>query len=110
MGLQENNIEVFDTPQTLRGYGGTAHSKKAEIRVKGVGNYNSDLGFEKQTDGTYTLHVDTDGRKFGQQWQGELQQRYACEVIKEVASERNFFVASEEERDGEFFVKVTSPF
>lgn len=118
MGFKEYMIEHSDTKMNLRGYAGDTRKQQANIRIKGAGwggkNYvggaSNDLGFELLEDGSYGFHVSNyDKGRYGGNWQKKLTQEYAREVVKEVANDQNFFVDSEEEVDGEIFIKVTTP-
>ena len=110
MGIAKNKIELFDNTGVLKGYNQTVQAKNAAIRVTGVSNYGSDLGFILQSDGTYSLSTDTHGSKFNQEWQTQLTQKYSAEVVKEIASHNNFYIESEEEINGDIVMRVVSAF
>ena len=120
MGFKSHMLEYSDDKMPLKGYQGDTRAQKANLRIKGsgwgtshnyVGGASNDLGWELMEDGTYSMHVsDYDKSKYNQKWQMQLVKEYAREVIKEVSNEQNFFVESEEEIDGEIFIRVSSPF
>jgi hypothetical protein len=60
----EDSVEVSDKPLSLEGYDVRAQ-KKSHIRIRqefvakaNGGHAYNDIGYERQTDGTYKLHVD----------------------------------------------------
>lgn len=113
-------IEVSDQTMALKGYGGDYRKQKAHVRIKGsgwggsnnyVGGASNDLGFEQLEDGSFAFHVsDYDKRRYGGDWQKKLLQQYGREVIKEIATENNFFISNEHEENGEIFIEVHSQF
>lgn len=121
MGFKDHMIEIFDTPQKLKGYGGDARTQLAHIRIKGsgwgynqnyVGGASNDLGFERMDDGTYAFHVsDYDRGKYGQKWQNKFLQQYGKSVIEEVVEAHpGFIIENEHEEGGELFIEVSSAF
>lgn len=120
LGFTDKMIEVSDTPLTLKGYHGDDREQKANIRIKGsgwgsnqnyVGGASNDLGFEKMSDGSWAFHVsDYDKSKYDQSWTTKLLNQYGLEVVKEVATEQNFFVESVTNQSNEIHVRLTTCF
>jgi len=115
MGFKEHQIEVFEEAQQLKGYHGDFRSQRAHVRIKGsgwsgqnyVGGASNDLGWERQSDGTFAFHVsDYDVSKHNKTWQDHLSQYYAAEVIYEIAEERGFSIEEEIEENGEIYIKA----
>jgi hypothetical protein len=82
-------VEVHATPQQLHGYQTEASKKGAEIIVRKQehkGHY--DIGFQKQTDGTFAALIADDERHLGQAWMAKLAMTYAEEQSNEVAAEQ----------------------
>lgn len=113
-------LEESDELMPLKGYGGDFRKQKANLRIKGrgwghsqnyVGGASNDLGWERQSDGTYAFHVsEFDTGTYNQKWQKKLLQHYSAEVVREVAIEHGYFLESEEEINEEIYLRVSSPF
>lgn len=120
LGFKNHMIEDFGLrKENLRGYQGDTRNQKANIRIKGsgwggqnyVGGASNDLGFELQTDGTYSFHVsEYDKGRYNQGWIDKFTKAYSREVVSEICQEQNFFISEEHEEEGELVLKLTSPF
>ena len=120
MGFKTYMIEDSEELLSLKGYRGDTREQKAHIRIKGngwgqtcnyVGGASNDLGFEKMMNGSYAFHVsEYDLGKYNKTWQTKLLNEYSREVVKEIATEQNFFVAEEETVGNEIHIKLTTAF
>jgi len=101
--LNIGKVEVFETPQPVRGYGG--QTRLADIAIRGVGYYGGDVGFRRMDDGRYEAVVDQDDdRQFGQDWRQRLLQRYGRHVAVAKLEKKGFRVVREESHDGKLHV------
>ena len=77
------------------------------VNIKAKGGYRSDIGFVFEKDGTATLHGDS--MYITKAWQDKFIQQYSRAVIKEVAEENNYSIASEEtEVNGDIVLTINS--
>lgn len=97
-------VEVHESAQTLYGYQGDKRSQTAEviIRRKHVGPASNDLGFKRQSDGTFQAIIsDYDRHRHSQQWLNQLSQRYAYQAATAKLQEQGFaLIAEEKQADG----------
>ena len=101
----EGKVEVHQTPQTLYGYKGDMRPQKAHIiiRRQHVGSAANDLGFERQSDGTYRVWVsefDESHNGYNKAWLGKLKQAYGVEKARAEAKKRGFRVSEQKLDDG----------
>lgn len=78
-------IEVHDKPQSLYGYKNDAREQTAEviIRREHVGGAANDIGFKKQSDGTYTAIIsDYDRKYYTDSWLNKVGTYYGVERTK----------------------------
>jgi hypothetical protein len=76
-GFKESQIKVSATPIPMVGYFGRTGDQKANIILpKSVTGHHSDIGFLKDTDGTFTAIVDEygSGNRYGKTWRTDLYQ------------------------------------
>ena len=85
----KGKIEIYQEAQPLRGYKGDRREQQAHIiiRRQHVGLAANDIGFERQSDGSYKAWIsDFDqsvtGNNYGKDWQGRLKQAYGVEKAK----------------------------
>jgi hypothetical protein len=79
-GFERDQIEVHETPQPLIDYHGQKRGQMGTIiiRRKYVGAAANDIGFVKNSSGTYEVHVsDYDQRRHGPVWVNALGKSYA---------------------------------
>lgn len=79
-GFTRDQIEVHEQPQDLIDYHGQKRGQKGTIiiRRKFVGPVANDIGFVKNADGRYEVHVsDYDQRNHGPAWITALGKSYA---------------------------------
>lgn len=100
------NVEVHDTPQNLVGYHGDKRQQKAEVIVRRseIGGSSNDIGFAKQTDGTFAAVIsDYDKHKHNATWMADLKKRYAEHKIQKIAKQQGLiFVKKTENPNGGF--------
>lgn len=77
---------VYDNATALSGYQGDARSQKAHIVIpRGqVGAASNDIGFFRETDGTYTVHVSAFDKKKWDDKFPELVKHYATDVVHKI--------------------------
>ena len=83
-GYGLNTVEVHDTPQTLYDYCGHPRPQKAHIilRRQFVGGAANDIGFLKNTDGTYTVIIsEYDSMRHNTAWITNLTKSYAKHAL-----------------------------
>lgn len=92
MGFKRENIEVHKTATTIRDY--HKDTKKANVAIrKEYTGIPSDIGFEKETDGTFTSHLDdydysgwgnskNSVPRYDEAWSSKLQLNYNMEASK----------------------------
>lgn len=99
-------VEKHDTPKNLVGFQNDKREQKAEIiiRRKHVGSASNDIGFAKQSDGTFKAIISQfDSRKYSTQWMNDLKVKYAEKKIRKVAKANGLtFVTKKEGKDGSF--------
>lgn len=84
-GLPESAIEVHGKPKHLYGYHGDKRSQTADIIVRreNVQNAANDIGFVKNSEGTYDAIIsEFDRNKFGNEWMTRLSTYYNYEKSK----------------------------
>ena len=125
MGFKRADIDVSDTPMVMKMYNGpdavdptTKQKRTANIRIKGHGwgkenkldGLCNDMGFTRQKDGTYELHIDnyTSGRY--KNFQDKITNYYAAELTKNKAKGMGFFLQEETETEDEIVLKLTTPY
>lgn len=77
---------VYDNATALFGYQGDTRSQKAHIVIpRGqVGTASNDIGFFRETDGTYTVHVSAFDKKKWDEKFPELVKHYAADVVHKI--------------------------
>ena len=94
-GFAESHIEVHEEAVPLFGYQGDPREQEAHIVIRRhhVGNGANDVGWERQTDGTYRAWISefdagvgsykhrTESARFNQGMQNRIKQEYAYQVI-----------------------------
>ena len=111
-GWTKDQIEVHGQAAHLYGYQGDKRAQTAEIiiRRKHVGGMSNDIGFARQPDGTYGAVVSQfDSRRYGQQWQSKVAQRYAVATVKKTLP-YGYQLHEEQQANGEIHVTVTSSY
>jgi len=93
------NVEVHESPQPIRGYGG--QTRRAEIIIRGIGYYTGDVGFRRTKDGRFEAVLDQDDEhQLGRDWRNRLLQRYGRHVAVAKLEKKGFRVVREETREG----------
>lgn len=97
----------------LEGYHGDKRMDTAEIIIprRAVGAMSNDIGFKKQSDGTYKAIIsEFDKNRYNDTWMADLNKRYAEKKIRKVAKTNGLqFLKKVENKDGSFkmqFVKA----
>jgi len=106
LGFQ-GKVEVHQEAQSLYGYRGDVRPQKAHviIRRQHVGPAANDIGFERQSDGTYRVWISEfdqspTGNNYGTVWQGKLKQAYGIEKARTEAKKRGYRVSEQKLDDG----------
>lgn len=102
MGVEKNHIKVDENGTTCRGFGN--QERKAHIVVDKAARIAQfgEVGFERQADGTFTMH--SDGIKRG--FQDNLEAEYTRAVTLEQARMNGWMVQQNEWKNGELHVKL----
>jgi hypothetical protein len=109
-GFHESQIEIHDQAVPLFGYQGDERPQKAHIviRRQHVSQAANDVGWERQTDGTYRAWIsEYDGRhRFNAQMQNRIKQEYAYQVVSRQQRARGRTVTRERLASGEIEVTI----
>ena len=92
-------VEVHETPQHLYGFQGDVRSDTAEIIIRRqyIGAASNDIGFQRQTDGTFQAIIsEYDRHQYSQTWLHTLTQRYGYHQLLETAANQGFAVEQQE--------------
>ena len=111
-GRWANCVEVHDVADNLVGYQGDKRKDKANIiiRRKNVGGSSNDIGFVLAEDGTYQAVIsDYDSTRHNSAWLDKLNQTYAVETVKEIATDMGYAMESRSE-GGEIYITCTGEF
>ena len=109
LGFPRDTIEVHDRPVALSGYRGDARPERAEIVIRReyVGRGSNDLGFARQTDGTFRAIISeydqrTPGARgpYDQAFLGRLTQAYSLCMIQHHYRARGYRVHVQRQSDG----------
>jgi len=96
-------VEVHEVARHLYGYEGDVRRQTAEviIRRKFVGPASNDIGFKRQSDGTFEAIIsEFDREEYSKRWLNRLAQRYAYHVIREKLHQQGFaFVEEQVQQD-----------
>ena len=101
----KDKVEVYQEAKSLYGYQGDRREQQAHIiiRRQHVGLAANDIGFQRQSDGTYRAWVsEFDHRQNGynEAWMGKLKQAYGVEKARAEAKKRGYQVTEEKQGDG----------
>ncbi|MBU4232842.1 MAG: DUF1257 domain-containing protein [Desulfobacterales bacterium] len=104
LGFQ-GKLEVHQEAKYLYGYQGDRREQQAHIiiRRQHVGLAANDIGFQRQSDGTYRAWVsEFDQRQNGysEAWMGKLKQAYGVEKARAEAKKRGYRVSEQKLDDG----------
>ena len=115
IGIPTENIEVYETPVMVPGYGGRNSSKVGHVvlRASSIGT-SADIGFERTKEGKIQIHMDNmdQHRWYGNKIHGnELKQSYSkCKLIRAANGLKHRFKVGKCVKEGrqvkvELFVK-----
>lgn len=108
-GIKE--VEQHAEPQNLVGYQNDKREQKAEIiiRKKHVGSSSNDIGFQKQSDGTYKAIISQfDKGRYNDAWMADLKKLYAEKKIHQVAKRNGMqFIGKKQGVNGSFRLNFT---
>jgi hypothetical protein len=101
----KDKVEVHQEAKSLYGYQGDRREQQAHIiiRRQHVGLAANDIGFQRQSDGTYRAWVsEFDQRQNGysEAWMGKLKQAYGVEKARAEAKKRGYRVSEQKLDDG----------
>lgn len=104
LGFAEK-VEVHQEAQSLYGYQGDRREQQAHIiiRRQHVGLAANDIGFERQSDGTYRAWIsdyDKNHNGYNDAWLGLLKQAYGVERAKVEAKKKGYRVTEQQQEDG----------
>ncbi len=104
LGFQ-GKVEVHQEAKSLYGYQGDRRDQQAHIiiRRQHVGPAANDLGFQRQSDGTYRVYIsdyDRDYNRYNGEWLGRLKQAYGVEKAKAEARKNGYRVTEQKQGDG----------
>ena len=105
-------VEVHERPLALRGYKGDLREDTAHviIRRRFIGSSSNDIGFLRQSDGTYAAIIsefDQDAAGYDQTWLDQLSQRYAYHVAVTQLTAQGFSLIEEQDENGEIVLTMT---
>ena len=109
-GFAADQIETHQEAVPLYGYQGDVRPQRAHvvIRREHVGTAATDVGWERQADGTCRAWIsEYDGRhRFDQAMQNRIRQEYACQVIARQQRDRGRSVSRERLPSGEIELTI----
>jgi hypothetical protein len=96
------NVEVHDSAQKVRGWGGQTRKAEVIVRTRNAGGAMADIGFARQPDGTFAAILDAmDLQRLGTQWLPRLSQAYGHAAALKYARDQGYEVVTDDaERDG----------
>lgn len=100
-----DKVEVHQKAQSLYGYQGDRREQQAHIiiRRQHVGLAANDIGFQRQSDGTYRAWVseyDRNHNGYNDAWLGRLKQAYGVERARAEARKKGYRVTEQQQSDG----------
>ncbi len=104
LGFQRK-VEVHQEAKALYGYQGDRRVQQAHIiiRRQHVGLAANDIGFQRQSDGTYRAWIseyDQNHNGYSDSWLGRLKQAYGVERAKAEAKKKGYRVTEQKQEDG----------
>jgi hypothetical protein len=104
LGFQ-GKVEVHQEAQAIYGYQGDRRAQQAHIIIRRlhVGLAANDLGFQRQSDGTYRVWIsdyDRNHNGYNDSWLGRLKQAYGVERAKAEAKKKGYRVSEQKQDDG----------
>lgn len=101
----EGKLEVLQEAQSLYGYKGDRRQQQGHIiiRRQHVGLAANDIGFQRQSDGTYRAWIsefDQTHNNYNSAWLGKLKQSYGVEKARAEAKKRGYRVSEQKLDDG----------
>ncbi len=93
-----SDVERHEEAQPLVGWMGDTREARAEviIRRKHLSGSSNDIGFARKADGRFEVRIsDFDRGQYGNLWLGQLAQRYAYRVARDVLAEQGFDLVDE---------------
>jgi hypothetical protein len=104
LGFQ-GKVEVRQEAQPLYGYQGDRREQQAHIiiRRQHVGAAANDLGFQRQSDGSYRAWIseyDRNHNGYNDSWLGRLKQAYGVERARAEAKKKGYRVTEQKQGDG----------
>jgi hypothetical protein len=101
----KGKVEVHREAQPLYGYQGDRRDQKAHviIRRQFVGTAANDIGFERQSNGSYRVWVsefDQSHNKYDDAWLGLLKQSYGIEKVRKEAKKKGYRLSEQKQDDG----------
>lgn len=104
VGVKE--VQHHQTAVPLEGYRGDKREDKAEVVIprRAVGSMSNDIGFKKQSDGTYTAIISQyDKGRYNEKWMTGLKKVYAEKKAKKIAKTAGLaFIGKKVNEDGSF--------
>ena len=101
--------DVHATPVNLEGYQGDKRSQKAHIVIprKVVGGASNDIGFERQANGKYEVHVSAYDKGNWTRKAGKIKQLYTKNVMLKQCKNAKFKLENQTtEADGTIAMKI----
>jgi hypothetical protein len=104
----KGKVEVHQEAKALYGYQGDKREQQAHIiiRREHVGEAANDIGFQRQSDGTYRAWISefdqtrNSGTRYDGAWVGRLKQSYGIEKAKAEAKKKGYRVTEQKQDDG----------
>lgn len=80
------NPKIHEKAAQLHGYQGDARSQQAHIVIprSQISNASNDIGFERESDGTYTIHVSAFDKKNWDKKFPEIIKHYTTDVVHKI--------------------------
>ena len=104
VGFREDQIELHEEAVNLYGYQGDKRAQKANIviRRQNVGSASNDIGFARQSDGTYkTMISDYDQHAYGKAWMDKLKCAYTKHLTVAQLKAKGCMVTEQKNQQGQ---------
>ncbi|MCL4502381.1 MAG: DUF1257 domain-containing protein [Deltaproteobacteria bacterium] len=101
----KGKVELYSEAQALYGYQGDLRVQKAHVIIprQHVGQAANDIGFQRQSDGSYLAFIsdyDRDYNRYNGEWLGRLKQAYGVEKTRAEAKKKGYRVSEQKLGDG----------
>ena len=115
MGISRENIEVHENAVPIHNYAGRAQGKaniivrRQNFKQHTRARWNADLGFEKKSDGTYGMHINSEEQRWWDKREPRFKQVAATMQVTQAARKRGYHI-KKVEKDGVVKLQLSKNF